>query len=251
MRLSASIMAHPDRGRGVTELMTRLDRPVAIAWDDQGPASGNADRVWRTARAGWLLHDPEADWHLLLQDDASPSDDLLAGLELALETVPQEAVVSLYLGNGRHVPSRWGELARRADERHASWVRTLKLMWGVGIVLPTAAITSMIEHADRRGGVPDDMRVAGWAERQGREVWYTWPSLVDHLPVDSLTKHRATERRARRHHIGSTLELNWNGSVVTDPMLERRRGSRSGPSRLRAVRSGFSAPDTGRVGKRA
>lgn len=242
MKVSCSIMAHPDRADHVDTLLDRLGVRVPIAWDQEGPASGNADRVWRTARHGWLLHDPAADWHVLLQDDAAPALDLLPALEKALERVPPDVVVSLYLGDGRHVPSRWAALATTANSRHASWVRTLKLMWGVGLVLPTNAITDMIEQADRRAGVPDDMRVAGWAERRGREVWYTWPSLVDHLPVASLTKHKATERTARRSHRTSALELSWDGPVVTDPMLERRRGARSGPSRLRAVRSGKALP---------
>lgn len=254
MKLSASIMAHPDRAEHVDRLRRSLGLSHGVTpvhWDDEGPPSGNADRVWRTARAAWLLHDPAADWHLLIQDDASPVTDLLPALEKALEHAPQDAVVSAYLGQGRYVPSCWSEMAARADQKHASWVRTLKLMWGVGIALPTRDIHSMIEFADRRARVPDDMRVAGWAERNGREVWYTWPSLVDHLPLESLTKHKATERRARRTHLGSALELNWNGPVVTDSMLERRRGPRSGPSRLRAVRSGSGTPDTGKAGKRA
>jgi hypothetical protein len=232
VRLSASIMAHPDREAEVGQLLAALDRPVPVHWDDEGKASGSGDRVWRTARGGWGLADPAADWHALIQDDAVPCADFLAGLERALAFVPQDAVVSPYLGTGRNVPIRWEAMARAADTAGACWVRSTKLMWGVCIVVPTAAIPSMIDYADRRAGAPDDMRVAGWAEKTGRPVWYTWPSLVDHLPVPSLTKHRARERVARRHHEGSALEINWTGHAVTDPMLARRNPSRSGPSRV-------------------
>ena len=55
MRLSASIMAHPARSGEVAELVAALDRPVPVHWDDEGPPSGKADRVWRTARGAWLL----------------------------------------------------------------------------------------------------------------------------------------------------------------------------------------------------
>lgn len=235
MRLSASIMAHPDRGEEVTKLVAALDRPVTVYWDSEGKPSGNGDRVWRTARGGWSVADPDADWHALIQDDAVPCPDLLAGLERALAYVPPDAVVSPYLGTGRSVPIRWEALARAADTAGAPWVRSTKLMWGVCIVLPVARIPEMIEYADRRAGVPDDMRVAGWAEKTKREVWYTWPSLVDHLTVPSLTKHKARERVARRHHQGSALEINWTGRAVTDPMLVRRRPERSGPRRLRSA----------------
>ena len=235
MRLSASIMAHPDRVHEVEKLVDRLDRPVPVAWDDEGPPSGNGDRVWRTARRGWNLADPEADWHVLIQDDAVPCADLLAGLERALAFVPQDVVVSPYLGTGRNVPIRWEAMANAADRAGAQWVRSLKLMWGVCIVLPVPLIADMIEFADRRAGVADDMRVAGWAEKREREVWYPWPSLIDHLPIPSLTKHRAKERVARRWHEGSALEINWTARAVTDPMLARRQPARSGPRRVRSA----------------
>ncbi len=237
MKLSASIMAHPDRSAEVDRLRRALGLShgvTPVAWDDEGPPSGDGDRVWRTARRGWELADPEADWHALIQDDAVPCADLLAGLERALAYVPPDAVVSPYLGTGRNVPIRWEAMARAADTAAAPWVRSLKLMWGVCIVLPVKLIPEMLAYADRRARVPDDMRVAGWAEKTRREVWYTWPSLVDHRPVPSLTKHKAHDRVARRHHQGSALEINWTGHAVTDPMLSRRYPSRSGPSRVRS-----------------
>jgi hypothetical protein len=234
VRLSAAVMAHPDRGQEVTELVAALDRPVTIYWDSEGPPSGSGDRVWRTARGAWSLADPDADWHVLIQDDAAPCADFLAGLERALAFVPQDAVVSPYLGTGRNVPIRWEAMARAADTAGATWVRSQKLMWGVCIVLPVKLIGEMIAYADKRAGVPDDMRVAGWAEKTSREVWYTWPSLVDHLAVPSLTKHKARERVARRWHGGSALEINWAGHAVTDPMMTRRTRVRSGPSRVRS-----------------
>lgn len=235
MKLSVSIMAHPDRSEQVGTLAATLNRPVRVYYDQEGPPSGNGDRVWRTARAAWRLADWEADWHVLLQDDARPCADFLAGLERALAFVPQDAVVSPYLGTGRNVPIRWEAMARAADTAGAHWVRSAKLMWGVCIALPVALIPDMITYADRRAGAPDDMRVAGWAEKRGHEVWYPWPSLVDHLPIPSLTKHRAKERMARRWHTGSALEIDWTGHAVADPMLSRRSAARSGPRRTNST----------------
>ena len=236
MKVSASIMSHPDRAEHVIELARRIDRTVPIYWDQDGPASGNADRVWRTARGAWSLADPAADYHVLIQDDAVPCMDFLAGLEEALEFVPESAIVSPYLGTGRMAPARWDVLTARADALGASWFRAERVLWGVSLAVPAADIPAMIEWCDRRAGVPDDMRVGAWAKRNNREVWYTWPSLIDHLSIPSLTKHKATDRRARRHHQGSALELRWDGPVVTDPMLLRRTGPRSGPSRVRSAR---------------
>lgn len=211
------------------QLLGALDRPVPVYWDDEGPPSGNGDRVWRTARGAWSLADPDADWHVLIQDDAQPCADFLAGLERALAFVPPDAVVSPYLGTGRNVPIRWEAMARAADTAGATWVRSNKLMWGVCLALPVASIPQMIGYADTRAGVPDDMRVAGWVDRTAREVWYTWPSLVDHRQVPSLTKHRARERVARSWLDGSALDVEWSGRAVADPMLARRYPARSGP----------------------
>ena len=109
MKLSASIMAHPDRAPYVDELTDALGRWVTVHWDQEGPPSGNADRVWRTARGAWLQHDPAADFHLLLQDDALVSHHLLTGLEQALEHVPPGAII-LYEANygfGWNDPRGW------------------------------------------------------------------------------------------------------------------------------------------------
>ena len=244
-------MAHPDRTDQVRELIMELGA-VPIAWDKEGPPSGNGDRVWRNARRAWEMFDESADWHVLLQDDAVVSGDFLAGLSAALEHVPQDAVVSPYLGMGGMVPARWLVMAAKADAVGASFVRANKLLWGVCIAVPTRLIPAMISDVDRLHRVPDDMRVSGWFERRGADCWYTWPSLVDHRNVPSLTKHRAKDRRAHRHHLGSALELEWDGQIVTDPMITRRKGARSGPSGNRRVMSTLTRDSgSGKAGNRA
>lgn len=243
-------MAHPDRAAGVERILSELDREVPVHWDPEGKASGNGDRVWRQARATWEMADPESEWHALIQDDAVLCRDFLAGLEQALAHVPPDCVVSPYLGTGRNVQIRWEAICRAADTIGASFIQADRVMWGVCLVVPTRLIPEMIEYGDRRAGMPDDMRVGAWAQSRHAEVWYPWPSLVDHEPVPSLTKHRAPDRVARRHHEGSALDLPWSGPVVSDPMFIRRRGPRSGPSRLRQVRSEQARRD-GEAGNRA
>lgn len=238
MKISASIMAHPDRAEFVAELQAALDLGVVdtpVYWDPHGPPSGRGDRVWSVAREAWGMHDPGADFHVLLQDDALVCPDFLAGLAKALDHVPDHALVCPYLGQGRHVPKRWGKMAAEADEKTASWVRSHVLMWGVSIAVPTRFIPEMIAWCDRKAGMPDDMRVGRWFQRQKIDTWYTWPSLVDHRATESLTKHRQVERVAARHHPGSALELSWDGPTVMDPMVTRRRGPRSAPSRARGT----------------
>jgi hypothetical protein len=216
----------------VAELHSALatgERDVPVCWDEAGPPSGHGDRVWSVARTAWLTYEPEADWHVLIQDDAVPCRDFLAGLQAALDQVPTSpSAVLPYLGQGRTVPRRWGVIAERADQMRACWVRSHKVMWGVCIAVPTKVIPEMVAWCDRKGGMPDDMRVGRWFEREALDVYYTWPSLVDHRQVPSLTKHRAADRTARRHHSGSAMDIDWTGPMVTDPMTMRHR-PRSGP----------------------
>lgn len=229
MRLSASIMAHPDRSALVTDLQGRLDRDVPVYWDPEGKPSGNADRGWRVAAGAWALRDPGADWHLLLQDDALPCLDLLAGLERALEGVPDDAIVMPYLGQGGAHGARWARVGQAADQTGARWIITDRVHWGVAIAVPTWLVPELIERANRMTGTTDDMRVSGWAKSRHADVWYTWPSLVDHRPVPSITKHRAADRRAVRHHEASALTIDWRGPIYQDPAYARIRGPRSGP----------------------
>src|SRR5690606_1433244 len=133
MKVSTSIMAHPDRTEFVEELADSLDREVPVFWDPFGPPSGKGDRVWSVAREAWQMYDPAAAFHVLIQDDALVCRDYLAGLEVALEHVPDYALVSTYFGRGRNVPARWATMANKADNDGASWVRSYTLMWGVSL----------------------------------------------------------------------------------------------------------------------
>lgn len=233
MKISASIMAHPDREPYVMDLLSVLDHDVPVHWDPEGPPSGSGDRVWRVARAAWQLYDPGADYHVMLQDDAVPCPDFLAGMERALDHVPDDALVIPYLGQGKNVPRRWADMAARADAVGASWVRSHTMMWGVCAAVPTRFIPDMITWCDTKAGMPDDMRVGRWFQRRHIDTWYTWPSLIDHRLVPSITKHRQVERTARRHHRRSALMLDWTGPTIFDPMIAHARGLRSRPHNRR------------------
>src|SRR5690625_4165865 len=81
-RLSASIMAHPVRQAAAEELQASLDRPTPIIYDTNPVPSDDRAQRWATGRAAWEAHDPTADAHIVLQDDALVSEDFLAGLEV-------------------------------------------------------------------------------------------------------------------------------------------------------------------------
>ena len=216
-KVSAAIMAHPARRDLVDGLLGDLG-PLPVAWDQIPPTQGltKGDRVWSVAREAWLAYDPAADWHVLIQDDAVVCEDFLAGLEVALDHVPGDALVSLYFGKGANVPPKWRRLAADADRAGASWVKTTVLMWGVCMAVPTPLVAPMVAWCDLQRGQNDDRRVGRWFRAQGLLTWYTWPSLADHHLGPSLVRNTNVVRVAARHHQGSALALDWAGPVISD-----------------------------------
>lgn len=200
MKLSVSVMAHPARAGLVDSLLESLGAApgeAPVAWDDEGPPRRDPDRLWRTARRAWQLYDPTADWHLLLQDDAAPCDGFLEVLAAGLKHVPERAIVSAYIGSVRPMPGMWRGYAERADRELASWIVGRRSAWGVALAVPTALVPEMIDWCDRQHGIPDDMRVGRWAHRKRLEVWFPWPSLVDHAEEVSLLGHGPGRRALR------------------------------------------------------
>lgn len=211
--ISLSIMAHPARSGWVDALRGELG-DVPVGWDDEGPPRRDHDRVWRTARRAWNLYDRNAQWHLVLQDDALPVPGLLGHLQRALERVPERAMVNLYMGAQRPMSGLWTGLIRRADDAGASWVVGPMSMWGVATVLPTSLIPEMIAGCDALHGLPDDQRIGRWCARFKVPCWYPWPSLVDHRDEGSLLGH-GPGRVARAVGVGH----DWGGPVITHGRL--------------------------------
>lgn len=221
MRLSVAVMAHRVREGMVDELVQRIDRPVEVVWSrSEVPPTGakecSADR-WDTGARAWLAHDPAADWHLVVQDDALVCQDLVAGLEKALDHVQHDCAVSLYAGRVRPFAPLITASLPAADEEPTSWLTMPDLNWGVAFAMPVATIADAIDFGSRkvRSVVNYDKAISRyWVSR---EAWtlYTWPSLVDHRDAESLTRH-GEGRHAYRFHgeDSSALELDWAGATL-------------------------------------
>src|SRR5690606_31733722 len=99
-------MAHPARRAWVTELHDQLG-PVPAAWDQR-------NNEWDTGARAWRLHDPDADWHLVLQDDAILCPNFADRLHATLAQAPT-GPVSLYIGTGRPRQTQVQRALRDAD----------------------------------------------------------------------------------------------------------------------------------------
>lgn len=226
--VSAVIMAHPARELFAEQLEGWLGVPVQ--WDPVSTPSEDPEQRWANGREAWLRQaDSGADWSMVVQDDAVPCEDLLETLSHALDHVPDEAIVSAYLGTKRPAQYWYQHAIAEAEKTGASWIRAKSLSWGVAPIVPTATIRDMIVWCDQQLGMSYDMRVG----RYYRDVlymrcWHPWPSLVDHRhDIPSLCGHDEPDRRAHRHHRGSGLELAWDGPVATDPRISRSKPKRA------------------------
>lgn len=218
MRLSATIMAHPERRLQVEGILARLDRPVPVTWDKIH------DR-WDTGRRAMLAYDPECTHHVVIQDDVLVPRDLLAGLELALEHVPAGHPLCGYMGRVRPNAERVARMAAKAARQNASWVVMPEPLWGPLVCVPTSCIPEMIELCDGLVGIGNyDIRIGRYFQHKGIDIWFPWPSVVDHADGESLVVGRsATKRNGSRptriaHRFcgeeTSVLDLDWSGPVV-------------------------------------
>lgn len=236
--VSVAIMAHPKRSSFVPQLQARLDRPAKVVLDRRN------DR-WDTGRRAWLTVDRSASHGLVLQDDAVLPHHLVAGVEKALQHVPDGSLLSLYCGRSRPYRELVKQLVARAGDA-TSWLTMGQLHWGVGIVMPTKWIDDMISWCDKRPEIANyDRRISRWCQHQGLTVYYPWPSLVDHRDSPSLVPGRGSANRRAHRFIGadaSVLAQRWDGAVVGIPALSLKDGPAPsqnggrGPVRFASVR---------------
>jgi hypothetical protein len=238
MKLSVSVMAHPKRSHLVAGLIEALG-----IGDDRMVLDRKNDR-WDTGRRAWEAHDPDADWHVVIQDDAIACADLVAGLARALDHVPAECIVSPYVGTRRPAKRKVERAVDAARAADASWIVMQALNWGVGIAAPVWTIPEMVAWCETETAYPNyDKRVGRYYLRVlGWHTWCTWPSLLDHRDDEpSLCSDGPGQpphgpgRVAHEHWTGSALDLDWSkGSVVLEPMGGPRRPEPPLTSKIRA-----------------
>lgn len=235
MRLSVAMMAHPRREASVDRMLAALDRDCLVVWDRYN------DRH-ETGRRAMLAYDPAAEYHAVIQDDLLVCRDLFAGLERALEVLPADTPLSAYTGAVRPYKRQINRALSR-QHRPVSWLVMDGINWGPLLVVPTSHIPAMVDYYDSLVGVPNyDRRVSRyWRLRRGSDVWYTWPSLVDHADGPSLVEGRSGTARDGGGHprvahtfLGedrSALDVDWTGAAVpvTTTLIVGRMASQYPP----------------------
>lgn len=190
IKLSAAIMAVPERSeqaRHLCELLANQGLYAQIIFD--------TDRTeWHTGKRALLTYDDDADYHIVLQDDAIIGDNFVKNAIAAIQDVPVRTLISFYTGKTRPYKISVQEAVDKAKRGDGSWLTFNTLLWGVGIAIPTEQIPS-IAYANS-SIMAYDRRVGQFYKAVGKSVYYTFPSIVDHDDeMPSALNHQTTGRR--------------------------------------------------------
>lgn len=153
------------------------------------------------------------DWAVVMEDDAVPVEGFRQQLAAALAVAPAP-IVSLYLGRGYIDDLRVGATVDRADLLGANWITTPgRILHAVALAVRKDVLPDLV-RALPTGAQPIDRALSMWARRQGHQVAYSCPSLVEHQDGESLvTRYRRAERRAWR--VGARDE--WCDKMMSMP----------------------------------
>ncbi len=169
IKLSIVIMAHPERKQWAEDLGKKLGAKVVY---------DRISNVWDTCRRSWLAIDPEAEYGLVLQDDAIICKDFLERAEALLQGDYLYSLFAGYLLTSR---------IRRAEQRGEDFVESWSVFNEIALCMRTEHIRSMIKHCDDRD-VDTDQEIGRWARLKRLKVRYPLPSLVDHRDSESIYK---------------------------------------------------------------
>ncbi|MFH9404224.1 hypothetical protein [Streptomyces sp. NPDC017638] len=182
VRISAAVMSHPRRAAAAHALAGRfpgLDITVVLDPEPDGPPS-----ALRTARLAWAAVAPDATHHLVLQDDALPTEDFLTRLH-ALVAARPDAALSLF--------TEWGSRTSYAVRLAAMHGHDLAPVVDdyvpcVALVLPAEIARGFDPYARAKvdGGHPDDLALLHYLTDLGTPVLIPVAGLADHDNDTSL-----------------------------------------------------------------
>lgn len=196
---------------GTLAVPASYDR-IPISWRDD---SIGAWPAWYMALAELVLHQPNADVFMLLQDDVILYDraPLKEYLEKTLWPSEQDGIVSLFY-TGVQTEVGWFE-AKGAWHFSAQAI-VLSPRSARELLSDTTITQSWITAA---GGVhvPIPEMIFEWTTRRRKEVWYTYPSLAQHIGNTSTIWMDSSI-------IGGRRSSYFSGAVETEVGLDESLG---------------------------
>lgn len=181
MTFALGIVAHHDRAFMADKLMDDLDADFCSMDDGHLGPGTNHRIVWS------VISDANAEWSVVIEEDAQPVPGFRDQLDAALITAPAP-IVSLYLGRLRP-PQYQGQILdalQRADEHDAHWITSRHCLHAVALAVKTELVPDMLAKLPM---LPIDQAIGTWARKRGHQIAYSVPSLVDHADGPTLIRH--------------------------------------------------------------
>jgi hypothetical protein len=203
IKISWAIMAHEKRRDWVPGLLEQMPEGTQVIWD-------RVNDRHETGLRAIAAFDPEADYHVIVQDDAVLCEDFEEAVRLVLSRVDEGAPVSLYLGS-----SRFYNTLLKIEK--PSYMVGDGPIWGVGIALPVPSIPDVMEYFEAATIENYDRRIMYYYQSVGVKCWYPVPSPVDHRTTDnpSLAGHSRLNRHAWRFAgPWSSTGVDWYGKIL-------------------------------------
>lgn len=211
MDLYVGIVAHTKREEMAYSLAAKVQADEVFMDNGVLGEWRNHEKAWRAAERSGKTH------AVILQDDAIPVEEFRTHALRAAQKRP-DSLISLYTGTHRPRKDQVLSAVEGAEKQGASWLKADTLMWGVGVVVPTALIPEILK-AIEKSNLPYDQRIGLWAEETSNWVYYTWPSLIDHQDEPTVIKGRPKKQGKRvAHKVGVPT---WNDTAV---LIERPTG---------------------------
>lgn len=211
MKISATVMAHPKRRAQAEKLRAALKTYpfayVSVVYDTQSSE-------WHTGRRALKQGIGRGEWHVVIQDDAVLTPYFYENLISAITALGVRSLISLYTGTARPLAGRVTAAVERAPE--GSFIEFRQLLWGVGIAIPTDHIKPMLEFVEDVD-LQYDNKIGEFYCRQGMDVYYTVPSLVDHDDgLDTLLPGHGREISPDRRvaHTLATEHIFWSADTT-------------------------------------
>lgn len=185
MKISMSVMAHPKRKEYFDYLQNALGGvPMSV---DTGFG------IWENCKRAWQMHDPLADFHVVIQDDGIICKDFKKRAEEFIEKHNQpNRAFNFYFGTRANF-----DKSVIANGINNGFIVLKRNTWGLAICLPVSEIKEMIEDCDKMKHVPqDDIRIGRYLAKKKFDVCYPMPCFIDHRLGESLVGDQGRFRKA-------------------------------------------------------
>lgn len=167
-------MAHHKREHWFPYLGERLgDVPFSV---DDGTKG-----IWQNNKDAWALHDPNADYHVVIQDDAIVCDNFHERAREFIARFEGENAFQFFYGNKGHVAT---DKEMNEALKHTGFIRKRNLAWGVAICLPIRHIKPLAEYGNRHPAWQDDSKIDGYIKTAKLPVIFPIPCLIDHRKME-------------------------------------------------------------------